>query len=165
MKLVGKPRATTETPIRDGFVVTQRHVTQGRRQQLIRECSAPKYDPATRERRDSLDAVALSRELIRDHVADWSGLTVPILQSLAPLNEGEELDVAVRENVNEVACNHTGTAFVDKAGLFGAPGASYTLPEYIYNRAHPEKFSRLLQAANDAMDEAEAVADEKKSDS
>lgn len=163
MRLTGKAATTCDTPIRDGFVVTQRHVTQGRRQQLIRECTRRKFDSATRAHRDTLDSRELARALIREYVSDWSGLTVPVLTSVAPLVDGEEIDVDVDEASGLIACKHTGVAYRDRLGLFGDIGEGYTLPEFIYNRAKPEHFGRLLADANDAMDEAEVEADEKKS--
>lgn len=162
MKIQGKKAATADTHIINDFYVTQRHQSRGRVQEILSANSTQVFNAATRKMDSEPDMESFTKALISDRIVDWRGLDIATLELLAPLNEGEELDIPYAKEGQDVPCNHSAAVFTDAKGLLGTKGTTYTLPEFIYHRARIDRFRDRLDQVNGAMDTAYAEAAQEK---
>lgn len=103
------------------------------------------------------------RAFVRHYIAEWDGLTVEILDALAPLEAGsnEELDVDVGAD-GFIRLDHDVIALRDDR----KDAEAYTLPEYIWHRALSADFAlRIQMAARQISEERMRAATELKKSS
>lgn len=159
MKIRGK--LSSETTIRvnlgDGFQVMLRPWTRHIAQQTITRTTRKERDPATGKFVDVVDHVAFLKAKLRHVLADWSGLTVDVLLGLTQLTDDVELDVPEPDGTGAIALSHEAIVWTDTDTK-----VAYTLPEFLWDKAPVEKFSRLIDATlEDYASAADAQAEKK----
>jgi hypothetical protein len=159
MKLV--PRQTFDTvavPICDTFVVTVRESSRAELQRLVQQASSKLWNPRTGEYETKVDGDRLLALTIRHQIETWSGLTADIITELAPLPVGSDEVVDLEPLVNgsgEIRCDHDQAVWTDPT-----TGKRHTLPEYLWLRAYPAQFSRLIDEISARLKDAKRAREE-----
>lgn len=148
----GRP-ATETDPGAPPFVVTHRHVYRAVRQRILSAATTTTFKPLEGREIEEVDLAQLRDKMLRHQIAGWSGLTVEHLGRLAPLAEGEVLDLPDSWDRNDLPCDHDTVVFTDTEGIIqgGKAGDQYTLPGYLSERAEPDEYGNVLERVNKAM--------------
>lgn len=161
MKIRGKLSADTTILVNldGGLRVSLRPWTRHIAQQTITRTTRKERDPATGRFVDTVDHVAFLKAKLRHILADWTGLTPDLLLDLVQLTDDVELDVPEPDADGCIPMSHEAIVWTDTAAK-----TAYTLPEFLWDKAAVEKFSRLIDATLEDYASALEAQAEKKSE-
>lgn len=92
-----KGRKQTERTVwveyKDGFELEVRYSNRDRAREFLTRCTIQEWDVATRQFREKVDNKKYARLLAEEVIANWRGLTPPVLKQMVLLDEYPEIEV------------------------------------------------------------------------